>query len=328
MNIQGIAIKGISATIPQQKQDNKELDWLDGTQKQKFIATTGIRFRRVSAGETAADLCVHAAEKLIQNLNWAKADIQVLIFISQTPDYLIPGTASQIHHRLSLNSNCIALDVNQGCAGYVYGLSVIGSMMNAMGLKRGLLLVGDTISNYISKENKTIKPIFSDAGTATAIEADHGSNMQFAFGVDGNRFKTIHLPKAENDRVSDLEMNGHDVFSYGLKEVTTGLNQLISEQGGPSQLDYLVMHQANKLLNDAIAKKLGVPAKKAPSSHYAYGNTSSATIPLTIAASLDSDTFATPKKVVLAGFGVGLTWAAVHTICEKIICLPIHEFEY
>lgn len=325
MQLKGISIKGISATVPVKKEDNLGLPWMDEAQRQKFVETTGIRHRHIAKNITATDLCVDAAQRLLEKLDWEGDEIEILIFVTQTPDFQVPGTASQIHHRLALRKDCVTLDLNQGCAGYVYGLSMIGSMMQSLGLKKGLLLVGDTISQFISHENTTIKPIFSDAGTATALMHDDESIWNFACEVDGSRFKTIHLPKAENGRQQDLQMNGHDVFSFGLKEVAPGLKKLISENGGNETIDYLVMHQANKLLNDAIAKKLGIPKEKVPSSLYKFGNTSSATIPLTIAARMDTALFNESKTWVLAGFGVGLTWAAVYMSVKDLTCLQVHE---
>lgn len=324
MKTSGVSIRGIAATTPTQREDNLELEILDQTQREKLVETTGIRYRYVSQHQSASDLCEDAATRLLKSLEWNSTDIDLLVMVTQTPDMPIPGAGAQLQHRLGLKKSCLVLDLNQGCAGYVYGLSVASGMMQSMGLKRALLLVGDTITQHISADNASLRPIFSDAGTATALEQQLGAEIQFAFEVHGERFETICLPMKDG-KTADLQMNGHGVFSFGLKEVTQGLNAFIKDYYNTESIDFLVMHQANKLLNDAIARKLGIPTEKVPSTHYDFGNTSCATIPLTIAAQLGTEAFIEKKTVMLAGFGVGLTWGGAILELQNVLCLPIEH---
>ena len=319
MKTSGYSVRGIAATTPSEREDNLSLTLLDEPQRKKLVDTTGIRYRYIARQETASQLCEHAAVRLLEALSWDPETVDLLVVVTQTPDLPVPGPASQLQHRLGLRESTLVLDLNQGCAGYVYGLSVVTGMMQSLGFRRALLLVGDTITQHISADNAGLRPIFSDAGTATALEKDPGSEIQFGFGVKGEHYQTICLPPIG----SDLVMNGHNVFSFGLKEVSNGLRQLLEDY--EKKPDFLVMHQANKLLNDALARKLGFDEDKVPSSHYEYGNTSSATIPLTIVAKLGNTAFTEEQVVMLAGFGVGLTWGGAILTMKNITCLPVEQ---
>lgn len=324
MQTTGISIRGVSASLPNSREDNLEYEHLSVAQRQKLVDTTGIRYRWLATNETVGSMCHRAAKTLLEQLNWKSRDIQLLILVTQTPDMPIPGTASQLHAKLGLNKNCIVLDINQGCAGYVYGLSVAMSLMQSFKLSKGLLLTGDTITKYVSPHNQSLRPIFSDAATATALCSKKDSSVQFGFGVNGDRFKTIHLPELKHS--SELSMNGLDVFNYGLTEVVDGVNSMLESMPSKPTIDHLVMHQANKLLNDSIARKVGISPNKVPFSLYDFGNTSSSTIPLTLASQLGTEHFNEQRTVLLLGFGVGLTWAASLLDLKDVICVPVESW--
>ena len=140
---------------------------------EQFIATTGVKQKRVaSESVTSSDLCFEAAEKLIAELNWEKAEIDALVFVTQSPDYRTPASSCILQDRLGLPQSCFTLDISLGCSGWVYGLSVIASLMQSGGIRRGLLLAGDTVLKMCSSEDKSTYPLFGDAGTCTAVEFD------------------------------------------------------------------------------------------------------------------------------------------------------------
>jgi 3-oxoacyl-[acyl-carrier-protein] synthase-3 len=305
----------------------------------------GIRYRRVApAGVTASDLCVEAAKKLLTELSWKPSEISVLVFITQTPDYLIPNTASQLQHKLNLPKTCIAFDANLGCSGYVYGLSIISSLMQNMPGAKGLLLVGDISTATISMKDKSTAPLFSDAGSATALEYKAGEKIHFNLQTDGKEYDDIIIPdggfrnpfspKSLDYREygkgisrNDLQMNldGVKIFNFALREVAVNINTLLTEKSlDKAVIDYFVFHQANLLMLESIRKKLQVEAGRVPYSLYDYGNTSSATIPVTLVTKLHDSLTANRLKLILAGFGVGLSWGSAYIETEKIACpLPI-----
>ncbi len=345
-SIPGIALRAISAAVPVQCEDNETLDLIPEKDRKAFIEQTGIRYRRIAPqGVTASDLCIHAAEPLLATLKWAPADIDVLIFITQTPDYIIPNTASVIHQRLGLSKKCLALDINLGCSGYVYGLSVIGSLLQNMSGSKGLLLVGDCSTSVISREDKSTWPLFSDAGSATAIEQHDGGRWHFNLQSDGSGYQNImirgggqrHPFTAASLAVhefspgisrNDLQMklDGINVFNFALREVTPNITGLLDAIHVPQEsIDHFVLHQGNKLMLECIRKKMKESEHKFPYSLYHFGNTSSASIPVTIVTELLAKITGQKSDLLLSGFGVGLSWGSVYLTSDHPIILPIIE---
>jgi len=338
----GVKLAGLSAAVPQNREDNSKLDSLSDQNKKEIINQVGIRYRHVVPdGVTAADLCGKAASKLLDDLGWDPKEIGLLVFVSQTPDHLVPGSATQLQQRLGLREDALVLDVNQGCAGYVYGLSTISGLMSAYSISKALLLVGDTITNMISENDNSLKPIFADAGSATAlILDDNATDMMFKVGSKGDAFKAIHIPEggARNPKTEErqstptgttsatrrpdqLHMNGQAVFTFGLSTVASSITDILEENSrGPEAVDFLVLHQANQLLNDSIVRKVGIPKEKAPSSLKNFGNTSCATIPVTLVSQLRKELRSGKRNLLLTGFGVGLSWGSVLLTTDSIVC--------
>jgi len=342
--VENITIKGISACVPNIKVKTNELELFSSKEAQVFIQNTGINQRFVSDGTIcASDLCFQAAENLIADLGWSKHEIDVLIFISQTADYILPATSNLLQDKLGLSQDCYCLDISLGCSGYIYGLSLISNLLQNKRFKRGLLLVGDTISTYTSKNDKSVYPLFGDAGTATAIEFDQISKniWHFDIGSDGSgsdaikirsggaRFRTdkssFDLYNINPDDVSagqrsslDLKLDGIDVFNFAIKKAPTSIFNVLNEAAiSIEEVDYFFLHQANLFMNETIRKRIKVQKEKMPNSIQNFGNTNGASIPLTIVqAYLEFDEFK-EFSVVMCGFGVGLSWGSVWMRLEK-----------
>lgn len=321
VSIDNINILGISSAVPRQKRINSN---------SKFISSTGIEEMRISPETVCtSDLCLEAANRLIDDLNINKSEIEVLVFISQTPDYKLPVTSTILQNRLNLPQSCLCLDITLGCSGYVYGLSVISSLINSGKIKKGLLLVGETTSKIVEPGDQSTEPLFGDAGSATLLEYDETANpILFELGSDGSGYETIIIPGGSSRNKNSscyVSLNGMDVFNFGInkipKVVTTFLNHF---KLNVENIDTFVFHQANKLMNDMIYKKLNIPESKTISSLRNYGNTSSATIPLTITTQLDKIESGT--KLLFCGFGVGLSWGSAYIHANKeIYCSKLIE---
>jgi len=345
-SINNVKVSGIAAAVPKNSISNWDYDLLTDSEKKLLIKTTGIESKRVvNDGVTTSDLCYEAAKKLILELNWQKEEIQVVIFLSQSRDYYLPATSIILQDRLGLSKSCMAFDIGLGCSGFVYGLSVIGSIMSATGLSKGLLMVGDISSLTCSKEDKSTYPLFGDAGTATAIEWTKGSEMNFSLNSDGSGFETIMIPaggvrNVVNKKSFDvkeidkgikrndlnLALKGLDVFSFSVKEVPTSIYSFFEKfDVSGAEFDYFLMHQANKLMNETIRKKVKIEAEKTPYSLKNYGSTSSASIPLTIVTELQSAVKTKSLNLLLAGFGVGLSWGISSLPLNKIVCPDLIE---
>lgn len=322
-SIPNTKIVGVSAAIPKQEVSNADLVGMSENDIRLLIETTGIETRRIADDQMkASDLCCSAAEKLIAELKWKKEEIGLLIFVSQTPDYPIPGTSMILQEKLGIPSTCMCLDVNQGCAGYVYGLSVLSSVMSASGIKKGLLLVGDTITKLLLPGDNSTVPIFSDAGSATAVEYDtNADEMHFNLQTDGSKYDAIIMEKDAH-----MKMRGHDIFTFGLKEVSPNVTTLLDHcDRAITDVDFFVFHQANKLLNEAIRKKIAIPSEKVPMTLGKYGNTSCATIPVTIVSELRNEVTKNKLNLLLSGFGVGLSWGAAFITISDVKCPELIE---
>ncbi|PJB14645.1 MAG: ketoacyl-ACP synthase III [Flavobacteriales bacterium CG_4_9_14_3_um_filter_32_8] len=347
-SIENIQIKGISCAVPKDIYSNMDYERISIKEREMLIRTTGVEKRHVAKfGTTTADLCKVATNKLLNELKWQRSDIEILIFVSQSRDYLIPATACILQNRLELSKNCMAFDVNMGCSGYVYGLSIIAGIMAATKLKKGLLLVGDVSTLNTSYKDKSTFPLFGDAGTCTAIQFVDGAQMNFNLQTDGSGYEAIIIRDGgcrnyaskesfdskkysdgiERNRV-ELELDGIQVFNFSLKEVHLNILTLLEfRKNKVEEIDYFIFHQANKLINESIRKKLKIPIEKFPYSMAEYGNTSSASIPLTILAALSENLQNQNQKLLLSGFGVGLSWGSAIIDFKNVVCLPIIEMD-
>lgn len=344
--INNVSIKGISNCVPKDVVFTKDYEYFNEQEQELFVKSVGITERRVAPFEiSTSDLCYHAAEKLISDLSWNKEDIDCLIFVSQSPDYFLPATAIILQHRLGLKKTTMAFDVGLGCSGYVYGLQLMASLISNGGIKKGLLLVGDksTLSTYI--EDKSTYPLFGDAGSATAIEFDTNAepmyfNLQSDGGgenaikiLDGGARNTVRPDTFDIQEIEPgvkrsrrhLALSGIDIFNFALKEVSPNINQLIEfSEIEKDKIDFFVFHQANKLINESVRKKLKVDVAKVPYSIAKYGNTSSASIPLTINTNI-AERIKNKTTLLFSGFGVGFSWASCIFKSESIFCSDLIE---
>ena len=347
ITIKNVNIIGMAGAVPKAELSNRNYTHISEQERKLLIKTTGVEKRRITAGSgvTTTDLCKAAAEKILQQTGTAKADVEILIFVSQTPDYFLPASGITLQNRLGLPKTCMAFDINLGCSGFVYGLSVISSLVSHGRFKKGLLLCGDISSAGPPEEDKSVFPLFGDVGTATLLEYNTAADkMNFSLQSDGSGYEAIIVreggmrkpftvdsftlvekEKGISRASRNLELNGMAVFDFSVSEVPKNINEFFQRTGTNAEsYNYFVMHQANMLMNETIRKKLKFPPEKVPYTLPKYGNTSSASIPLTIASEL-KDKVTSPARFLASGFGVGLSWATVSFNTQKLICPEIIE---
>jgi len=346
-NLHNVSIKGVSACVPRNIVENEDYAIFEEGEAKKFIATTGVERRRiVEKGVCTSDLCFTAAEKLIEDLNWDKTDIEVLIFVSHTADYKLPATSCILQNRLKLPIDCMCFDITLGCSGYLHGLNVISSLLSTGNSKKGLLLVGNTQSSYAAYEDKSAYPLFADAGTATALEYDPNADQMFYhFSTDGSGYEAIIVPDGgcrnpvneESFKMVDFgdgirrsrlheALDGMEVFSFGIRRAPETINLLMDKFNlQPEKIDYFLFHQANKFMNERIRKKLKIPVEKTPYNIADFGNTSCATIPLLMVTNLSMQLSTQKLNLVLCGFGVGLSWGSACLSVENLVCPDLIE---
>lgn len=346
-SVHNMKMAGLAACVPSNGESNLNYKAVTDAERDLLIKTTGIENRRIAKpGITTSDLCYTAAEKLIQELKWDRNEIGLLIFISQSPDYFLPCTAIILQERLRLPKSCMAFDSTLGCSGFTYGLGIASSLMTTAGIKKALLLVGDISTSSLSNSDKSTYPLFGDAGCAVALETGGNNEWFFNMYSDGSGHEAIIIPDGGlRHPISDntyemveyekgikrnrrqLWLNGLDVFSFSVREVPISVNELLTfSKTSLTDINYFVMHQANLLMNETIRKKLKIEPNKVPYSLKKFGNTSSASIPLTIVSELKKELSGSePKKLILSGFGAGLSWSNVILTTSNLVIPDLIE---
>jgi 3-oxoacyl-[acyl-carrier-protein] synthase-3 len=349
--IAGVAIRAVSAVVPTRIARTADYMHLSPEERARFQKATGIAERHiVHPGQCASDLCTTAALRVLEHLGWEPKSVGALVLITQTGDQPVPATSLGIQHKLGMAQSCLAFDVNLGCSSYPYGLAIVSSLMGTLGIKRALLLIGDVSSLTCAEHDKSSWPLFGDAGSATALELDPGApEMYLDLMSDGAGKEAIIIPRGglasrrpagdgpaeqETDRdgisrrPDQLILRGADIFGFAISKVPPSIQRTLDAAGvSNTEVDFLVLHQANKMINDTIAKKTGFPGDKTPSSLEHYGNTSSASIPVTLATNAELF-FEAQRSALLCGFGVGLSWGCALVTLAQGTVLPIVESDH
>jgi len=340
--IKNIAIKGIAACVPNNCISTYDLDIFTKEEADIFIKTVGIESRYIAPENVcASDLCAASAEKLLSELNWNRDEVGILAFESVTGDYKTPPTSCILQSRLGLPNNCFTLDIPMGCCGFIYGMTVVGNMMCSGSIKRALLLVGDTAGRMGSALDKSRVPLFGDCGTAIALEYDeNAAPMLSQFYTDGGGYKALMTPHGGYRYPATPEsfiskdfgngirrasvhalIDGMSVFSFAITRAPQSINQFLTDFqiDKDRDVDYFLIHQANKMINDRVIKKIQVDPSKITSTLKNFGNTGGASIPLTIVANLRKEFQENRLSSIMSSFGLGLTWGVMNVRTDKIV---------
>src|SRR5699024_10380467 len=332
LTFESIGLKALAAAVP--GNTVKNIDYtkhFPAEDVKEIVEKTGIKERRfVTDGMTSSDLCFHAAQKLMEDNALDPDEVDALILVTQTPDYRMPASSVILQDRLGLPKSTLAFDLNLGCSGFVYGLSVAYSFMQQQGLKNVLLLDGETRSKVYHPKDRTTAFLFGDGGIAALIgKKDSFGKSYFSLNSDGSRESLIKVdaggyrnpstPETLKEKVADEYgnirtdengyMNGADVFSFAIREIPKDVKNTLSFAGvDKDDINYFIFHQANTYMNNYLAKKLKLDKDRCPLCLDRFGNTSSVSIPLTTATQLQEEWKNTEKKLLLCGFGVGMSW--------------------
>jgi len=344
VQIRNVEIRGISACVPARVERNRDYPYLSKDEIEKYIATTGVEERHCAVHDGSvctSDLCFAAAERLLNDLNWNRSEIELLVFVSHTADYKLPSTACILQDRLGLSKQCMAFDSPLGCSGFVYGLGIAGSILQTGNIKKALLLVGNTQSVYACPEDKSTALLFGDGGSAIALEynPECPDTMDFHYMSDGSGKDALIVPdggcrspftadsllvKTQEDgnrrsRVHE-KMDGLEVFAFATRNVPKSLHALIDYFSiNPQEIDFLLLHQANKFLCEKIRKKMEFPEEKVPYNIERYGNTSGTSIPLLMVTDLRERLQGGHCRHLASGFGVGLSLGSVNFSTHDLI---------
>ena len=344
-----MALRGVTGTVPNNPVKTAELPIFTQEEADLFDATVGIRNRYIAPNDIcASDLCHDAAERLIEGLEWPKESIDVLLFVSVTGDYKTPPTSAILQDRLGLPQSTFVLDVPMGCCGCMYGINVAGNLLSAGTAKRALVLVGDTAMRMGSLKDKSRMPLFGDSGTALALEYDvNADDIIIDFNTMGSGYQALMTPhggyrrpitKEESFEYEDFGngivrapkdalINGMDVFSFAITKPVLSLKKMLDEQGldKDKDIDFYLIHQANKLIVDRIVKKLKLDKAKVPYNLQEFGNLGGASIPMLMVSELAEELSSRPMTIVCSSFGLGLTWGTMVMKTQKMIVLPVNK---
>lgn len=341
-----VGIRAMAACVPQGVVYNKDLGYLIPKEEiQKTIDSIGVRERRIADIDVcASDLAYKAAAKLMADNNVDPASIDVLLFMSQTADYRIPATAPVLQDRLGLSNDTLAMDLSLGCSGYVFALSTAYAYASLPDVNRVLLLDGETFSKIVNRYDKVDWPLYGDAATATLVEKGEFGESTFILRSDGSGKDSVIIRDgmrnpitseslvAEKNGNGDIHnglevyMDGMDVFNFAMKRVPKTIKEITEVTGFTlDDIDWLVFHQANRFMTDFFVKKLKFNPERVPYCIDRYGNTSSTSVPLTIVSEL-YDKLQNGNRVVMAGFGAGLSWGVASIIMQGCNISPVIEY--
>jgi 3-oxoacyl-[acyl-carrier-protein] synthase-3 len=349
ITVSGFKLEGICGCVPKEEIDNREYGKsLFGDDLEGIIQTLGISKRRVCKEKevTSLDLCMYAAKTLFEGGNFDPLSFGGIVFVTQTPDLLLPNNATFVQSLLGFSETVAAFDINLACSGYPYGLYVAGMMAKTM-QKRILLMDGDTHSHFVSPYDRTTALLFGDAGSATVVAPDASSEASFLFHTLGESRKALHIQDGgyrnrvdshsceyqeyeggNKRRPIDMYMDGMAVFDFVAKRVPKALQQILSDTGKTVQdLDWLVLHQANLFMIKQVAKKIKMDFSKVPTILQKFGNSSSTTIPLTIASELSSRIKEKTNAIMMSGFGGGLSIGTSVLNIGPCYCPGVVEYE-
>ena len=349
LKVEKVAIRGISGCVPANVEENKDLPFYAPGEAEQVIEKIGIERRHVATPDiTVADMCCKAAEKLIEALGWEKESIDLLALCTQDPDYINQPTSFLVHDELGLPESTMCLDFYHGCPGWVVSLSSVCNLVSTGQIKRAIWMDGDTVTKAGTPNNREERPLFGDAGTATAIEfCEDAAPIYFNIGTKSDDGRALINPnggfrnpftmeslKYDLDRragklsMEELEskMDSMDVFSFAITKVPKALKKLCAEYGiEVENIDQLVLHQANKVILENIAKRMKIPMDKGPRGLKNYGNTTSASVPLALVSECQRELTTKKQKYLVCGFGTGLAWGAAYFETDNIIVPDIVE---
>lgn len=346
--IKNIRIAGVSACFPEKVINTADFEVMTEEDASTFDNTVGIKKRRIADDSVcASDMCQKAAETLMKDLGWEKESVDVLIFESVTGDYRTPPTSCLLQERLGLTENTFCLDMPMGCCGFLYALTVGGNLLSSGSVKRALLLIGDTALRMGSMNDKSRVPLFGDCGSAVAIEYDSSApDITVEFHTSGKGYQSLMTPHGgfrnpvtpesfiEEDFGNGVRrapihtlINGMNVFAFAISKPPRSAEEFMEAEGidRNSDIDYFLIHQANKMIVDRVVKKLKIPQDKVPYNLEEYGNLGGASIPALMVTRLADQLRIKNQRLLMSSFGLGLSWATATIITSPMV---VSEVEY
>lgn len=332
--IKNVTIKGVAMAVPEHVVKTSDYDFFSQEEADVFDKTVGIKQRHIAPDTMcASDMCQAAAEKLLAELGWERNSIDILVFESVTGDYRTPPTSCLLQDRLSLSEDCFCVDLPMGCCGCMYAITVAGNLLTAGNVKRALLLVGDTALRMGSMKDKSRVPLFGDGGTAMALEYDETAHdIVVDFHTYGKGYEALMTPHGgfrhpatpASFEYEDFGngivrapihtlINGMNVFSFAISRPPKSIETFFADYhiDRNTDIDYFLIHQANKMIVDRIVKKLKLPVEKVPYNLEEFGNLGGASIPSLMVTRIAERLRTQETTLLMSSFGLGLSWGTM-----------------
>lgn len=348
-NIKNVALRGVTGTVPNNPVKSADLPIFNLEEADTFDKTVGILNRYIAPESVcASDLCQNAGERLLAALGWEKETVDVLLFVSVTGDYKTPPTSAILQDRMGLPNATFVLDVPMGCCGCIYGITVAGNLLSAGTAKRALVLVGDTAMRMGSTRDKSRMPLFGDSGTAMALEFDPtaediivemntlGAGYQALMTPHGGYRHPVTKESFEYEDFGngivrapkDALINGMDVFSFAISKPPISVKNMMDRLGldKDKDIDFFLIHQANKLIVDRIVKKLKLDPAKVPYNLQEFGNLGGASIPMLMTTAICEELQNHPLTLLCSSFGLGLTWGTMVMKTKCLLAVPLYKY--
>ena len=332
--IKNVRLTGVAMSVPSKVVDTHDFDFFSSEEAEVFNNTVGIYRRHIAPdGMCASDMCQVAAEKLLEELGWERSSVDVLLFESVTGDYRTPPTSCILQNRLLLSEDCFCMDIPMGCCGCMYAITVAGNLLTTGNAKRALLLVGDTALRMGAMKDKSRVPLFGDCGTAIALEYDETAyDIVVDFHTYGKGYEALMTPHGGfrhpitpiSFKYEDFGngivrapihtlINGMNVFSFAISRPPKSIELFLADYNldRNTDIDYFLIHQANKMIVDRIVKKLRFPQEKVPYNLEEFGNLGGASIPSLMVTRIREQLMKGEKTLLMSSFGLGLTWGTM-----------------
>lgn len=346
--IKNVSLRGVTGTVPDHAVKSADLPVFTREEADMFDKTVGIRNRYIASDAVcSSDLCQDAGERLLAALEWDKKSVDVLLFVSVTGDFKTPPTSAILQDRMGLPTTTFVLDVPMGCCGCMYGITVAGNLISSGTAKRALVLVGDTALRMGSMQDKSRVPLFGDCGTALALEFDPtaepiwiemntlGAGYQALMTPHGGYRHPLTKDSFENEDFGngiirapkDALINGMDVFAFAITKPPISAKAIMDrlELDKDKDIDFFLIHQANKLIVDRIVKKLKLDESKVPYNLQEFGNLGGASIPMLMTTNIAEELGTRPLTLLCSSFGLGLTWGTMVLKTKRVTAIPLNK---
>ncbi len=306
----GIKVVSTGHAVPDKVVTNDDLSRVVDTNDEWIYSKTGIKERHFCENETNWELALKAADTAIVRAGIDKSEIGMLIVATFTPDYATPSIACVLHEKMGLRTDIPSFDLNAACAGYVYGLKVAASLLQNSKERYALVIGSEQISTRLDMEDRNTCVLFGDGAGATVIELKEGTELYSVWGSEG--LSDVLGCTGQNMGKAHIFMDGKRTFKNAVKRMGSAAAEVLEQSGYTmDDIDYVVCHQANERIIDAVVKRMDIPEEKVVKVIARYGNTSAASIPITLDDMYEQGMLEKGNRILLATFGAGFTWASM-----------------